>query len=53
MAWTDDGLVHGVEHDTSPWVVAVQWHPERTAHDDPAQQSLFDAFAKACYARLS
>jgi putative glutamine amidotransferase len=27
-------------------VVAVQWHPERTADDDPAQQGLFDALVE-------
>jgi GrpB-like predicted nucleotidyltransferase (UPF0157 family) len=25
------------------WMVGVQWHPEDTAANDPAQQSLFDA----------
>ena len=31
---------------TAPgWFVAVQWHPEATAADDPFQQALFDAFA--------
>ena len=25
------------------WLLAVQWHPEDTAGDDPAQQRLFDA----------
>jgi gamma-glutamyl-gamma-aminobutyrate hydrolase PuuD len=24
----------------------VQWHPERTAVEDPAQQRLFDAFVE-------
>ena len=44
--WSDDGLVEALE--TPPghgWVLAVQWHPEMTAADDPAQQALFDAFA--------
>jgi gamma-glutamyl-gamma-aminobutyrate hydrolase PuuD len=26
------------------WVVAVQWHPERTAATDRKQQAIFDAF---------
>lgn len=46
-----DGLVEAIELDAAPttdpsaapWVVGVQWHPEETAHEDPAQQSLFDA----------
>lgn len=29
------------------WMTAVQWHPEDTAHDDPAQQRIFDAFVRA------
>jgi gamma-glutamyl-gamma-aminobutyrate hydrolase PuuD len=24
-------------------VLGVQWHPEKTADEDPVQQSLFDA----------
>ena len=42
-----DGIVEAVElADTrggGPFVLAVQWHPEDTAADDPAQQRLFDA----------
>ncbi|MFF7790934.1 gamma-glutamyl-gamma-aminobutyrate hydrolase family protein [Streptomyces sp. NPDC007991] len=29
------------------WFTAVQWHPEDTAHEDPAQQGLFDALVRA------
>ena len=35
------------------WFVAVQWHPEATAADDPAQQALFDAFAAEVRARAA
>jgi putative glutamine amidotransferase len=38
-----DGIVEAMEHPDGGWVVAVQWHPERTAEKDPAQQGLFDA----------
>ncbi|MGW0080313.1 gamma-glutamyl-gamma-aminobutyrate hydrolase family protein [Streptomyces sp. NPDC003393] len=31
------------------WFVAVQWHPEDTAHEDPAQQRLFDALVRAAH----
>jgi putative glutamine amidotransferase len=44
VGWTEDGLVEAVEHEEA-WVVGVQWHPEHTAADDPAQQGLFDALA--------
>jgi putative glutamine amidotransferase len=40
----DDGIVEALELDGPTWVTAVQWHPEDTAADDPAQQGLFDAF---------
>ena len=41
--WAADGLVEALEYDGAPWCVAVQWHPEDTAANDPAQQGLFDA----------
>ncbi len=43
-----DGVIEAVE--TPPgegWVLAVQWHPERAASADPAQQAIFDAFGQA------
>ncbi|MDP8976554.1 MAG: gamma-glutamyl-gamma-aminobutyrate hydrolase family protein [Actinomycetota bacterium] len=44
-AWSDDGLVEGIEPEPDgPWVMAVQWHPEMTAANDPYQQALFDGF---------
>ena len=46
-ARADDGVVEAVEHDGPGWMVAVQWHPEDTATDDPAQQVLFDGLAEA------
>lgn len=39
---SDDGVVEAVEHEAASWMVGVQWHPEITAADDPAQQALFD-----------
>lgn len=49
---SQDGLVEAIERDVAggsgdadaPWMLGVQWHPERTAADDPGQQVLFDAF---------
>ncbi|GGQ68975.1 hypothetical protein Saso_17490 [Streptomyces asoensis] len=32
------------------WFTAVQRHPEDTAHEDPAQQGLFDALVTAALA---
>jgi putative glutamine amidotransferase len=48
-AWSGDGLVEAIERvvqdrDQDVWMLGVQWHPEDTAPDDPAQQALFDGF---------
>ncbi|MFE7233540.1 gamma-glutamyl-gamma-aminobutyrate hydrolase family protein [Streptomyces sp. NPDC002405] len=46
-----DGTVEGVERaGGTGWFAAVQWHPEDTAHEDPAQQRLFDALVGAARA---
>ncbi|MFF3611400.1 gamma-glutamyl-gamma-aminobutyrate hydrolase family protein [Streptomyces sp. NPDC002580] len=43
-----DGTVEGLELLGSPgWFTGVQWHPEDTAHEDPQQHSLFEAFVRA------
>ncbi len=48
---TADGVVEAVEleaaHDR-PWMVGIQWHPERLAHVDGQNQALFDEFVAAC-----
>ena len=48
-ARSPDGLIEAVETPaTSPgWCLALQWHPERSAATDPAQQAIFDAFVAA------
>jgi putative glutamine amidotransferase len=45
VGWTEDGIVEAVELDDG-WTLGVQWHPEETAHKDPAQQGLFDALVE-------
>ncbi len=50
-AWTEDGVIEAFEleaADESPFLVAVQWHPE--AGDDP---SLFRAFVAAARERAA
>ncbi|MGW2748474.1 gamma-glutamyl-gamma-aminobutyrate hydrolase family protein [Streptomyces sp. NPDC001450] len=47
-----DGTVEGLElPGAQGWFTAVQWHPEDTAHEDPAQQNLFDALVSAARTR--
>jgi putative glutamine amidotransferase len=41
-----DGVIEAIESPPGQgWVLAVQWHPERTAAVDSQQQALFDALA--------
>lgn len=44
-AWHEDGTVEAIESTAGRWFVGVQWHPERTDHEDSVK--LFDAFIKA------
>ncbi|MFJ1548463.1 gamma-glutamyl-gamma-aminobutyrate hydrolase family protein [Streptomyces sp. NPDC088246] len=47
-----DGTVEALElPGLQGWFTAVQWHPEDTAHQDPAQQGLFDALVRAARRR--
>ncbi|MGB0386652.1 MAG: gamma-glutamyl-gamma-aminobutyrate hydrolase family protein [Ardenticatenaceae bacterium] len=46
-ATAPDGIIEAIEHEQHPWLVAVQWHPEMSAHHDPTQQRLFDALVAA------
>lgn len=50
-AYAPDGLIEAAELPEHPWCVAVQWHPEMSAAEDPVQQRLFDAVAQAARAR--
>lgn len=47
VATAPDGTIEAVEHESLGWVVGVQWHPEDTAAEDPANQGLFDALIAA------
>lgn len=44
VAWAEDGVIEAAEPAAadSPWMVAVQWHPE-----DLTERALFDGFARA------
>lgn len=48
VAWTEDGCIEAVEPVAARgFCVAVQWHPEMAAADEPAHQAVFDAFVAA------
>jgi putative glutamine amidotransferase len=52
VAWAEDGLVEGVEALEHPWVLGVQWHPERSEAETPGDRRhpddrLFYAFLEA------
>jgi putative glutamine amidotransferase len=45
VGWAADGVVEAVEHETHPFCIGVQWHPEMQ-RDDPVQRRLFRAFVE-------
>ena len=47
VAWSDDGLVEGIEATDRDFAVGVQWHAEGLVNS-AEQQLLFEAFTTAC-----
>lgn len=45
-ACTSDGVIEAVELDEYPFLLGVQWHPERMTYD-PCHRALFSALVKA------
>ena len=45
-----DGIIEAVEISNQPFVMGVQWHPERLFVEDEASQRLFSAFVQAAAA---
>lgn len=41
-----DGTIEAIEDPSHPWLVGLQWHPERT-FDDPKTRRIFEDFVKA------
>jgi putative glutamine amidotransferase len=50
-AHAPDGLIEAVRHPDSPFFLAVQWHPEWRATENPFYRDTFRAFAAACLQR--
>ncbi|AIR90979.1 gamma-glutamyl-gamma-aminobutyrate hydrolase family protein [Pseudomonas cremoricolorata] len=54
LAVADDGLVEAIHGPSiSPFLFAVQWHPEWQAASNPDSIALFKAFGDACRVRLN
>jgi putative glutamine amidotransferase len=46
VAQAPDGIVEALAHEKHPWLLGVQWHPEKSSATDPTQQALFDGLVK-------
>jgi putative glutamine amidotransferase len=46
-AYAEDGIIEGVEHDSCPFLIGVQWHPEWLQSDWKTRE-LFHTFVEAC-----
>jgi putative glutamine amidotransferase len=47
-AWSDDGVVEGIELPDASYFLGVQWHPEEFVHHGAIFHSLFETFVNAC-----
>ncbi len=48
IARAPDGTIEALAHESHPFLLAVQWHPELTAAHDPGQQAIFDGLVTRC-----
>ena len=46
-AWSEDGIVEGIEAADQPFALGVQWHPEGMYDTDERSRRLFAAFIQA------
>jgi putative glutamine amidotransferase len=53
-ALADDGQIEAFTVPDAPaFTLALQWHPEHRALENPVSMKLFDAFAAACHSRAT
>jgi putative glutamine amidotransferase len=52
VATAPDGIIEALMLPDHPWLVGVQWHPEKSAATDTSQQRLFDELVTASRKRL-
>ena len=46
VGYSVDGLIEAIEHQSHPWAIALQWHPEMSPADEN-HQKIFQAFVQA------
>lgn len=46
-----DGIIEALLAPEHPWMIGVQWHPEKSTESDPTQQRLFDELVRAAEMR--
>ena len=51
VAWSEDGVIEGIEATGRRFALGVQWHPEGMYQTDMVSQRLFAAFVGACLPR--
>jgi putative glutamine amidotransferase len=51
VASAADGITEALELRDHPWLVAVQWHPEKSAANELSQQRIFDSLVSAATGR--
>ncbi|MDD3341257.1 MAG: gamma-glutamyl-gamma-aminobutyrate hydrolase family protein [Bacilli bacterium] len=47
-AYSEDGLIEGIELPNKNFVIGVQWHPEKMTEYDESADRLFDTFIDEC-----
>lgn len=53
VARAPDGVIEGVEAESHPFALGVQWHPEDLAANEARHQRLFDTLAEACRGQVA
>ncbi len=52
IAWAPDGVVEGIEDPRHPFLLGIQWHPERCYRERPVHARLFRALVLASRVRM-
>jgi putative glutamine amidotransferase len=47
VAWSEDGVIEALEHTDHPWCMAVQWHPEMQAGEEPHRRLFAELVRRA------